>query len=141
MNTLTPSEILEAIYASEINFELTAFWAAGFHWRLGDAMNGYHAEGHEETFSEAVNQLAQAAGRHFPSSAFVLGGETTSQVEKARADNPVECRACLAESGRLGPERPPIKSMPEFDLLFAARRKCPKCGADVVFKREGSNEA
>ena len=140
MDTFVPSDILDAMYASEINFELTTFWAAGFNWKLGDHMNGYHAEGNAETFGESVQQLAQAARRHFPLSAFALGEQKVSQIELVKA-NPVSCQACLEESGRFGPLLPPIRSKPEFDLLFAARRTCPKCGTVVVFEREGGHDA
>jgi hypothetical protein len=140
MDNFSPSEMLEAIYGSEINFEVKTFWDAGFHWGLGDNMNGYHAEGNAKTFGEAVQQLAEAARRHFPLSLFALGEQKVSKVEPANA-NPVQCQACLEESGRFGPLLPPFRSTPEFDLLFAARRTCPKCGTVVVFERKDAHEA
>jgi len=33
------------LYDSEINFEISCFWDAGFNWKLGDSVNGYVAEG------------------------------------------------------------------------------------------------
>ena len=65
MSSFLPSEALQALYESEINFQITTFWSSGFYWELGDAMNGYHAEENAETFREAVQQLADAARPHF----------------------------------------------------------------------------
>jgi hypothetical protein len=131
MNSFSPSATLEAIYSSEINFEFSTFWAAGFKWRLGDPANGYHAEGNAETFDEAVQQLANAARRHFPRSAFSGERKAGEQVTDYRS----KCRACFEESGRPGPLLPAKGFTPEFELLLAARRKCPNCGKDVVFER------
>ncbi len=129
------SDILDALYASEINFELRTFWAAGFYWKLGDQMNGYHAEGNAETLLDAVQQLAEATRRHFPLSSFVRAGR--GSAGQVGATDSHECRACFEESGRPGPQLPGKKSIPEseFDLLFAARRKCPNCGTDVFLER------
>lgn len=134
MSTIPPSSILERIYESEINFELTTFWSGGFTWKLGDSINGYHADGNADTLSDAVLQLAAAAGRHFPDSVFAreFGGTDRGTFSK----NPNQCQACLEESGRPGPLRTTTKPSIEFDLLFAARRKCPKCGTDVFFERD-----
>jgi hypothetical protein len=33
--------ILQRLYDSEINFEVSCFWDAGFDVRLGDAVNGF----------------------------------------------------------------------------------------------------
>ena len=38
-------DIPQRLYDSEINFEHVTFWDDGFAWKLGDAMNGYQAEG------------------------------------------------------------------------------------------------
>ncbi len=133
MTSLPTSEILQSIYHSEINFELKTFWATGFTWKLGDPFNGYHAEGNAETFDEAVHQLADATRRHFPHSPFA--GEQQS-INQPAIRTSKHCAACLEESGRPGPVVPANKPSLEFDLLIAARRKCPKCGADVFFERD-----
>ncbi len=62
--------ILQMLYDSEINFELSCFWDAGFTWRLGDSANGYAAEGNTRTIEEALTQLTDAALTHFPESEF-----------------------------------------------------------------------
>jgi len=63
-------DILQALYDSEINFELSTFWDNGFEWKLGDNWNGFKATGNCETLAEAVQQLKEAAIEHFPTSVF-----------------------------------------------------------------------
>src|SRR5712671_1722328 len=50
-------DILQMLYDSEINFELSCFWDAGFIWKLGDDANGYVAEGNTRTVEEATTAL------------------------------------------------------------------------------------
>jgi hypothetical protein len=64
-------EILQALYDSEINFEISSFWDGGFTWKLGDAMNGFDAQGNARTVDQAVQELSDAALWHYPASAFV----------------------------------------------------------------------
>jgi hypothetical protein len=74
------SEILQALYDSEINFSLRAYWDLGVDWKLGDEMNGFRAEGRAQSVRGAVIALANAALAHFPGSAFAgrfLGGAGT----------------------------------------------------------------
>ena len=61
---------LQALYDSEINFELSCFWDGGFDWKLGDPVNGYRSKGNAETFEQAVEALAQAACQCYPASKF-----------------------------------------------------------------------
>ena len=63
---------LQKLYDSEINFEISVFFDAGFEWRLGDGMNGYKAEGNSATFAAAVDDLCDAARSHYPESAFAV---------------------------------------------------------------------
>lgn len=62
--------MLQELYDSEINFELSTFWDAGFEWRLGDETNGWKADGCGLTLAEAEGQLAFAAFKHYPNSVF-----------------------------------------------------------------------
>lgn len=62
--------ILSDLYDSEINFSISTFWDAGFDIKLGDAMNGFRAEGTRRTFSEAVEALREWAIEHYPNSQF-----------------------------------------------------------------------
>lgn len=64
---------LQALYDSEINFNISTFWDAGFQWKLGDESNGFKAEGEEATIKEAVAELVKAARKHYPESEFAKG--------------------------------------------------------------------
>ena len=64
------TETLQALYDSEINFEISTFWDAGFDWKLGDEMNGWKDDGHAGTLGLAVQDLKAAAIKHFPNSTF-----------------------------------------------------------------------
>jgi hypothetical protein len=44
--------ILQRLYDSEVNFRLAGFYDAGFDVQLGDALNGFIAEGKVETWAE-----------------------------------------------------------------------------------------
>jgi hypothetical protein len=61
---------LQRLYDSEINFEVSGFYDAGFDVRLGDALNGFLAEGKVETWAEVEAWLRDQALAHFPDSKF-----------------------------------------------------------------------
>jgi len=60
------------LYDSEINFEISCFWDAGFNWKLGDSANGYVAEGNAPSIEDAMTRLADAALKKFPESEFSI---------------------------------------------------------------------
>ena len=63
--------ILQELYDSEINYELSCFWDDGFDAWLGDDLNGFVAEaGTFKTINAAVEWLAEQAIRHYRNSAF-----------------------------------------------------------------------
>ncbi len=62
--------LLDRLYQSEIGFSIVAFYDRGFDWKLGDALNGFKAEGNARDFSTAVIDLCSAAVQHFPQSTF-----------------------------------------------------------------------
>jgi len=62
--------ILQRLYDSEINFEVSGFYDAGFDVRLGDALNGFLADGKVETWAEAETWLRDKSLKHFPESKF-----------------------------------------------------------------------
>lgn len=62
--------LLQSLYDSEINCALSSFWDSGVHWQLGDYSNGYVEDGNAETFAKAIDELARAAIRRYPDSAF-----------------------------------------------------------------------
>jgi hypothetical protein len=67
--------IPQDLYDSEINFQISCFWNAGFEWKLGDEMNGFRARGRADTYEQAVEALASAAREHYPESLFAFGRE------------------------------------------------------------------
>ena len=58
------------LYDSEINFQISCFWDGLIDWKLGDTLNGYHAQGKAETVAKAIEALKEAAVCHFPESQF-----------------------------------------------------------------------
>jgi hypothetical protein len=62
--------IFQRLYDSEIDFEVASFYDAGIDVRLGDAINGFVAEGKVETWAEAEAWLRDQALAHFPDSKF-----------------------------------------------------------------------
>jgi hypothetical protein len=62
--------IFQRLYDSEINFEVSGFYDAGFDVRLGDALNGFLAHGKVATWADAEAWLREQALAHFPDSKF-----------------------------------------------------------------------
>jgi len=62
--------ILQRLYDSEISFEVSAFYDAGFHVRLGDALNGFVAHGKAQTWAEVEAWLRDQALAHYSDSNF-----------------------------------------------------------------------
>lgn len=62
--------IFQRLYDSEINFEVSGFYDAGFDMRLGDALNGFVAQGKVETWEAAEAWLRDQALALFPDSKF-----------------------------------------------------------------------
>ena len=52
---------IQLLYGHEINFSLSSFWDAGFHWQLGDKVNGIKAQGNEPTLEGAIDSLFYSA--------------------------------------------------------------------------------
>jgi len=63
-------DLMQRLYESEINSSISSFWDGGFHWRLGDAMNGFVAEGQADSSGDAEEAMAEAARRAYPNSDF-----------------------------------------------------------------------
>lgn len=61
---------LQALYNSEINFQISTFYDHGFEWGLGDVLNGFKAKGKADTLKEAVRELLEAAVTVYPNSDF-----------------------------------------------------------------------
>ena len=75
--------IFQRLYDSEINFEVSAFYDAGFDVRLGDALNGFLAHGQVATWAEAEAWLRDQALTHFPDSKFAQ-----DELREAHANEP-----------------------------------------------------
>lgn len=71
-------DLLQAMYDSEINFEISTFWDGGFEWKLGDGMNGFVAEGNGRTMQGAADALAAAAIEKYPNSAFAKSRQSAA---------------------------------------------------------------
>lgn len=67
---MTPAEKLQALYDSEINFEISCFYDMGFLIKLGDTLNGHQAQaGHQDylaTVDEASDLLWRLAQVYYP---------------------------------------------------------------------------
>lgn len=61
---------LQALYNSEINFQISTFYDNGFEWKLGDMLNGWKAEGTADALKQAIAELVEAAVTTYPSSDF-----------------------------------------------------------------------
>ena len=61
---------LQALYDSEINFQISAFHDEGFTWKLGDELNGFKTQGKARTIRIAVLDLINAVLRTYPESEF-----------------------------------------------------------------------
>ena len=64
-------DVLQRLYDSEINCSISWLWDGGIDWKLGDALNGWKAQGSARTVADAVQQLAEAACPAYPESTFV----------------------------------------------------------------------
>ena len=63
--------VLDDLYKSEINFNLSIFWDAGYTITLGDSMNGFKEESPMlETLDEVSIELIRMTKKHFPDSDF-----------------------------------------------------------------------
>jgi hypothetical protein len=71
--------ILDDLFASEVNAEISWFWFGGIDGRLrrrgivvklGDPLNGYAATGRAHTMAEAAVWLRDHACQHYPESEF-----------------------------------------------------------------------
>ena len=62
---------LQALYNSEINFEINCFYDDGFNWGLGDFLNGWKAQGKSPTLKQAITDLFEAVVKTYPDSDWV----------------------------------------------------------------------
>jgi hypothetical protein len=69
-NQINVEAILDDLYASEINVEISWLWDGGIDVKLGDELNGYKAEGKVSTMREAAVWLRDQACQHYSDSGF-----------------------------------------------------------------------
>jgi hypothetical protein len=77
--------IFQRLYDSEINFEVSGFYDAGFDVRLGDHLNGFLVKGKVETSAAAEAWLRDQALAHFPDSKFAKDEQRAG--DEAQQDN------------------------------------------------------
>jgi len=61
---------LQAIYDSEINFQINCFWDGGWEVAIGDEMNGWKIKHSEETLEGAIKWLIKAVCGWYPNSGY-----------------------------------------------------------------------
>ena len=64
------AQIIQDLYASEINARIEWFYDGGFSVSLGDMLSGWKATNNFRTFTEAVHWLRAEAIKRYPESAF-----------------------------------------------------------------------
>jgi hypothetical protein len=65
------AQVLEDLYKSEINFDLSTFWDRGYIVRLGDPANGFKESSEAlNTLDEVARELIGMTRKHYPDSEF-----------------------------------------------------------------------
>jgi hypothetical protein len=64
------TNMFRQLYESEINFEVSCFWDAGFDVELDDAINGCLAQDQVRTWKAVEKWLHHAALKFYPNSAY-----------------------------------------------------------------------
>lgn len=72
--------VIDRLYASEINFHVAGVWDDGIVVELGDEMNGFVAETHVKTSAEAAAWLDKEVRERYPNSVYA-GGKGYSSKE------------------------------------------------------------
>lgn len=62
--------VLQDLYHSEINFEISTFWDGGFNVKIGDSSNGFRDEANFDRWGMVEGWLIAAAIEHYPKSLF-----------------------------------------------------------------------
>ena len=65
-------EILQHIYDSEINIEISWFWDGGINWKIGDESNGFKASNFRDIYDidTATKDLCDKIIKIYPNSEF-----------------------------------------------------------------------
>lgn len=78
-------QVIDKLYASLINFEISTMFDGGVLVRLGDDLNGYEAETYVRTGAEAAAWLDAEVRRRYPKS-FCCGLEGYGLREKPKPE-------------------------------------------------------
>lgn len=73
--------LFQRLYDSEINFEVSGFYDAGFTVKLGDASDGYDAETTVRTWFEVEMWLREYAMKLYPDSDFAKAERAAGQLD------------------------------------------------------------
>jgi hypothetical protein len=93
---LAPHYLSQRLYDSEINFEVSGFYDAGFDVRFGDHLNGFLVKDKVETWAEAETWLREQALAHFPDSKFAQDELRAAQAHWPRT---VSCLYGIGPTG------------------------------------------
>jgi hypothetical protein len=63
--------ILQDLYDSEINIEISWIWDGGFNIKLGDEMNGFKDDDNVQRGEYIVDTIIKLAWKYYPNSKFV----------------------------------------------------------------------
>lgn len=78
-------KILQDLYDSEINFELSCFWDGGFTAQIGDEVNGFVAKESFYKLNNALEWLKETAIKIYPRSLFAHNNRLQSTGANSRA--------------------------------------------------------
>lgn len=67
--------VIDQLYALEINAAISWFWDGGFDVDLGDEQNGIRAHTNVDTWAEVEDWLREKAAEHWPGCAAELKGD------------------------------------------------------------------
>ena len=75
-------DVIDKLYASEINCAVRTMWDAGYLVQMGDDLNGFQAETTVKSSAEAAEWLDAEARRRYPNSVYAGGkGYGTREAE------------------------------------------------------------
>ena len=85
-------EVLQRLYNSEINIELSSFWDSGFDYKLGDTLNGFSEVPQKILSTSIINTIdaiAFAAVNQYPDSDFAKWYRSKDSNAKQMQSSPV----------------------------------------------------
>lgn len=77
-------KVLQDLYNSEINFNISTFWDTGFKVVLGNSTNEFIIDTPTRTIGETIEWLKQQAIKHYPNSKFATKYKDKGIVQQLR---------------------------------------------------------